>query len=103
MNATISGEYEYVIRGTRGTVQFRGFSTQKGGYGQGGGMPPTGYLDSTEMQIDQDGTFEIAVSCEKRQGSGHGGIALPRGHCHRSGEPITSSHRRPSLREEQAP
>ncbi|MBD3243021.1 MAG: hypothetical protein GF331_20685, partial [Chitinivibrionales bacterium] len=33
-NATISGEYDYRLYGTRGTVHFLGFSTQKGGYGQ---------------------------------------------------------------------
>lgn len=69
LNAVISGEYEYRITGTRGTVNFLCFSTQKGGYGQGGGMPPTGFLDSKNLVVAKDGTLEIAVSREKREGN----------------------------------
>ncbi len=68
-NATISGEHEYRLRGRRGTVCFLHFATQKGGYGQGGGLPPTGFLDSTEMEIDDDGAFEIAISRQERPGN----------------------------------
>jgi hypothetical protein len=69
LNATISGEYEYRLWGTRGTVHFLGLSTQKGGYGEGGGLPPSGFLDSGDLEIAGDGTFEVAVSCEPRPGN----------------------------------
>jgi hypothetical protein len=69
LNAAISGEYEYRITGKRGTVHFLGFSTQKGDYGQGRGLPPTGFLDASDMEIDADGTFEINLSCEKKPGN----------------------------------
>jgi hypothetical protein len=65
LNATISGEYEYRLRGSRGTVHFLHFATQKGGYGQSGGMPPTGFLDSSDLEIEPDGTLDIAVSRER--------------------------------------
>jgi hypothetical protein len=68
-NATISGEYEYRLRGNRGTVCFLHFATQKGGYGGGGGLPPTGFLDSTEMEVGDDGSFEIAISRDRRPGN----------------------------------
>jgi hypothetical protein len=69
LNAVISGEYEYRVVGTRGTVNFLTLSTQKGGYGQGGDMPPTGFLDSKDLIVAPDGTLEIAVSCEKQEGN----------------------------------
>jgi hypothetical protein len=64
-NATISGEYEYRLWGARGTVHFLHFATQKGGYGQSGGMPPTGFLDSRALVLGPGGSFEIAVSRER--------------------------------------
>lgn len=68
-NAAISGEYEYRISGTRGTVHYLGFGTQKGSYGQSGGMPPTGYVEASELEIKPDGTFELWISCEKKPGN----------------------------------
>jgi hypothetical protein len=69
MNAAISGEYEYIIKGRRGTVNFLGFSTQKGSYGESGGLPPTGFLDSTELEIRADGYFEVVLSCTEKAGN----------------------------------
>ncbi len=63
--AAISGEYEYRISGKRNTVKYLGFGTQIGHYGQGGGMPPSGYLEASELEIEEDGTFTIIVSCKK--------------------------------------
>ncbi len=68
-NASISGACEYRIRGNRGTVAYLAFATQAGHYGQGGGLPPTGALEASELETDADGDFEIAVSCEKRPGN----------------------------------
>jgi hypothetical protein len=68
-NATISGEYEYRITGIRNTVNFLGFSTQRGNYGRGGGLPPSGFLDAKDMHIEPDGSFEIIVSRTKHRGN----------------------------------
>ena len=68
-NAAISGEYEYRIRGNRGSVQYLGFFTQMGNYGQGRGMPPTGYLEASSLEIEPDGTFEIILSTEEKSGN----------------------------------
>jgi hypothetical protein len=68
-NASISGAYEYRIRGNRGTVAYLAFATQAGHYGQGGGLPPTGALEASQLEMDADGNFEIAISCEKRPGN----------------------------------
>jgi len=68
-NASISGACEYRIRGNRGTVAYLAFATQAGHYGQGGGLPPTGALEASMLELDDNGNFEIAVSCEKRPGN----------------------------------
>ena len=68
-NAAISGEHEYRIRGNRGTVHYLGFFTQKGNYGQGRGMPPTGYLEASTLEIEPDGSFEIILSTEEKPGN----------------------------------
>lgn len=61
--ACISGAFDYVIRGQRNTVKYLGFGTQIGHYGQGGGLPPSGYLESSALEIEPDGSFLIHVSC----------------------------------------
>ena len=68
-NTKINGEYEYRIYGTRGTVHYLGFGTQSGDYGKTGNMEPSGYLGGSELEINPDGTFEIHVSCEKKEGN----------------------------------
>ncbi|MBN2343117.1 MAG: DUF1214 domain-containing protein [Deltaproteobacteria bacterium] len=68
-NAVISGEYDYRITGTRGSVHFLYLSTQKGGYGQGGNMPPTGSLSSKEIIVDEAGRVEIILSCNRQPGN----------------------------------
>lgn len=68
-NASISGTSEYRIRGHRGTVAYLAFGTQAGHYGQGGGMPPTGFLEASQLHVEPDGTFEIAISTEPRPGN----------------------------------
>lgn len=68
-NATVSGHCEYRLSGQRGTVHRLTFSTQAGHYGQGGGLPPTGFLDASDLTIDETGHFEITVSRDERPGN----------------------------------
>ena len=60
--AAIHGDYEYRITGRRNTVRYLGFGTQAGHYGQGGGLPPTGYVEADELEIGSDGALELTVS-----------------------------------------
>lgn len=64
--ACIGGAYEYVIRGKRNTIKYLSFGTQIGHYGQGGGMPPSGYIEASDIELEADGTFELYLSCEKK-------------------------------------
>lgn len=68
-NASISGEYEYRIVGNRGTVRYLSFGTQAGHYGQGGNMPKTGFLEGSELAVEPNGDFTIAVSRDRRPGN----------------------------------
>lgn len=68
-NAVISGEYDYRISGTRGTVDYLGFGSQKGHYGQGGQMPTTGYVEGRDLTIGEDGRFELIVSATPQPGN----------------------------------
>lgn len=68
-SASISGAYEYVIRGQRNSVHYLGIGSYAGGYGSSGRSGQTGYIDDATLQLGADGRFEIAVSCEKRPGN----------------------------------
>jgi hypothetical protein len=65
-NAQISGQYEYVIKGNRNTIFYLGFFTQNGSYGSTGGLAPCGALEAEDMIFDEDGSFEIILSKEKK-------------------------------------
>jgi hypothetical protein len=66
MNAKISGDYEYRIKGNKGTVHYLSFGTQRGDYGKSGGMEPSGLIDATEMTFEDNGDFEIYLSKEQK-------------------------------------
>jgi hypothetical protein len=68
-NASISGAYEYRIIGNRGTVNYLAIGTQAGHYGQGGGLPPTGFLEASQLEVQANGDFTIAVSVRPQPGN----------------------------------
>jgi hypothetical protein len=68
-NATISGAYEYRIVGNRGTVNYLAFGTQAGHYGQGGGLPPTGFLEGSQLALEPNGDFTITLSTRPQLGN----------------------------------
>lgn len=61
-NAQISGDYEYIIKGNRNSIFYLGFFTQNGSYGTTGGLSPCGTLESADMVIGEDGSFEVHLS-----------------------------------------
>ena len=60
--AALDGRYEYRITGRRNTIAYLSFGTQSGTYGEGGGLPPTGHIDSDRIEMDADGNFELVLS-----------------------------------------
>ena len=68
-SAPINPDYDYRITGTRGTVDYLGFGTVINRYSSGGGMKTDGFLDSMDMEIDEDGSLEIIVSQKEQKGN----------------------------------
>lgn len=60
--ASIDGAHEYRITGTRGTVDYLSFTTSRGNHATDRASVQTGFLDSTQLHISPDGTFEILLS-----------------------------------------
>ena len=67
--ARLDGNLEYRIKGNRGSVYYLSFGTQKGGYETDGKMIQTGFLDASTLQVDEDGNFEIILSCQPQPGN----------------------------------
>lgn len=63
-NTNLSGEHDYRIYGRRGTVPYISWACYGGGYGDDGHMTPTGQIDSSQLEIEPDGSFEIFVSAK---------------------------------------
>ncbi len=68
-NCAVSGKYDYRIRGHRGTIPYLSIETKAGSYGTTGTMAPTGHVELEELDILDDGTFEIIISSEKKHGN----------------------------------
>ncbi|MGE0785153.1 MAG: DUF1214 domain-containing protein [Sandaracinaceae bacterium] len=68
-NAAISGAHRYRVWGNRGSVHYLSFGTQIGHYGQGAGMPPSGFIEANEMRFGADGSFEMIISVERPDGA----------------------------------
>lgn len=67
--AALDGRYEYKITGRRNSIACLSFGTQSGHYGEGGGLPPTGYIESDQIEMDEDGCFELILSSKPQDGN----------------------------------
>lgn len=67
--APVNGNYTYRITGKRGSVHYLGFGSQAGGYGKTGSLDTTGFIEAADMQIEEDGSFEIIASSSKQTGN----------------------------------
>lgn len=68
-NAPVHGDCVYRLHGTRGTVPYLSIATQVGHYGQGGGMPPAGFLEAKDLAIGADGSLDLVLSKDERPGN----------------------------------
>lgn len=68
-HASISGRYEYRIRGRRGTIHYLDFATQTRGVASSGNSRQSGHLDASDCEIAPDGSFEVLLSCEPKPGN----------------------------------
>jgi len=68
-SAALSGEHDYRVRGSRGSVHYLGFGSYAGGYGSSGRRGQTGYLDANQLRIEPDGRFEMVLSSREHPGN----------------------------------
>jgi hypothetical protein len=68
-NAPVHGDYVYRLHGTRGTVPYLSIATQVGHYGQGGGMPPAGFLEAKDLELTDDGGIDIVLATKPQPGN----------------------------------
>ncbi len=68
-SASINPVYDYKLSGTRGTVDYLGIGTVNNRYSIDGTMETTGYIDAREMQINDDGSFELILSQQPHDGN----------------------------------
>lgn len=69
LNATIAGDRDYRIHGTRGSVAYLSFGTKANRYASNGTMESTGELDAADLDIAADGSFEVRVSRDRQTGN----------------------------------
>ena len=68
--AVLNGTYEYKITGRRNTIAYLSFGTQSGNYGEGRGLPATGHIESDQIEMDENGCFELILSRPPGAGTG---------------------------------
>ena len=69
LGASLDGQYDYRIWGTRGEAKWISFNLFSGA-GFGGGGPGTGAtLHEEQMHIEPDGTFEVIISQREHPGN----------------------------------
>lgn len=68
-SCSVNSQYDYRLSGTRGTVDYLGFGAVINKYASGGTMKTTGFLDARDMDINDDGSFEIIISQREQPGN----------------------------------
>ncbi len=69
LGASLDGQYDYRIRGTRGEAKWISFNLFSGA-GFGGDGPGTGAtMHEEQMQIEPDGSFEVIISQREHPGN----------------------------------
>ncbi len=70
LSASVSPDYTYRIRGTRGTINYMSFAAQNLGFSApdkiSGGA---GHLNDSELELNEDGSFEIIASQKQHSGN----------------------------------
>ena len=54
------------LGGKRNSIHYLGFFTQNGSYGSTGGLAPCGVLEGKGLELEEDGSFEIILSKERK-------------------------------------
>ena len=68
-NAVLDGRFEYRISGTRGTSAYLGIGAYYGHYGSDAPSGCSGYLEGTQLELDEQGGFELLLGGKKKPGN----------------------------------
>lgn len=68
-NASLDSRFEYRLWGDLGDAHTVGFGTFSGGLGSKQGLIRDGYLESSQLEVDPDGQFEIRLSRQPSEGN----------------------------------
>ena len=68
-NAYINGNLEYRIWGRRGDNHYMSFAVYGGSLGRAGGRRTIAYVKMDDLEVDENGRFEIVMSREKKPGN----------------------------------
>lgn len=69
LNATVSGDREYRISGTRGSIAYFSIGSKANRYHIDGTMASTGEIEDRELIVGRDGTVEIIASATPKPGN----------------------------------
>lgn len=69
LNATVTGDRNYRIRGTRGTVPYLSFGSKANRYAIDGTMATTGEIEADRLIVEPDGSFEVIASKTPHNGN----------------------------------
>jgi hypothetical protein len=68
-NSIIDGRHDYRLHGTRGNINYIGFGTYSGVYGLDRNIQPTGFLDTSQIELGPDGGLDIILSAKEQPGN----------------------------------
>jgi hypothetical protein len=69
LNCAVDGGRDYLITGNRGTVAYLSIETKAGSFAGGGDMAPTGHVDVDQLDVAENGDFELTVSAREQPGN----------------------------------
>ncbi len=69
LNCEVSGSRNYRITGNRGSVAYMSIESKAGSFAGGGDMAPTGHVELEQLEVDDNGDFEIVVSATQQPGN----------------------------------
>ncbi len=67
-NASLRGHHDYRLRGTRGDAHYFSIGVYAGSYAKGGSRP-IAFVAVDDLEIDEEGRFEVILSAEEHEGN----------------------------------
>ncbi len=69
LNCEVGGSNDYRISGNRGSVDYMSIESKAGSFAGGGDMRPTGHVKLEQLDVDEEGNFELMVSAGEHAGN----------------------------------